>query len=514
MAKFILNWQELLKYRKQALALSLLVLLIGVGAIIWQGGLQYGIDFTGGLRLMFEFSRPLESEDMAVVRGLFQKRLEGARVNTFELDSAEENSGLMVTVRGHQLVEDLTRELVAAGEAGETAESFERLASEYLVTGAILEDNFRFGSGPPEKVNLVTADAVDVGNRVQTIVNETISDQVVELLHGEFIEEELPIDLNWAGEAEIQNWLIEAQLQGFIEEFEYLREQSTEEFDGMHLLGPLLNQFDIPRGEFESIFTFDSDEVGLLELTQISTDNLREIIHEEFFLGRYGSVAREIINLREEKNIFTDFSELLEISSVQQLYRPPLEESFGVSPFVLLSGEMVSPAIGADLITLALMAILISFGGVLAYLYIRFELTYSLSAITAIVHDVIITVGILTIIGVEFDVPVVAAVLTVIGYSLNDTIVNFDRIRENKVLMGYRANWYEVINRSIYEVLNRTLVTSVTTFLAVFILYLYGGVALHAFSITLLIGIVAGTYSSIFVSNATLLKLKLSLREL
>jgi preprotein translocase subunit SecF len=169
---------------------------------------------------------------------------------------------------------------------------------------------------------------------------------------------------------------------------------------------------------------------------------------------------------------------------------------------------MISPSIGAELITDAALAILLSMVGILAYLYVRFELNYSIGAIGAIVHDILVTVGLLTLLGVEFNVPVVAAVLTVIGYSLNDSIVNFDRVRENRVLMGYEATWYEVINRSVHEILNRTFVTSITTFIAALVLYLYGGIALRGFSITLLIGVIAGTFSSIYVSNLLLFELQ------
>ncbi len=169
---------------------------------------------------------------------------------------------------------------------------------------------------------------------------------------------------------------------------------------------------------------------------------------------------------------------------------------------------MISPAIGSELVIQAALAILLSFIGILVYLYVRFQLNYSFGAIAAIIHDVLITVGLITLLGIEFNVPVVAAVLTVIGYSLNDTIVNFDRVRENRVLMGHDANWHDIVNRSVLEVLNRTFVTSLTTFLAVLVLYLYGGISLKGFGITLLIGVIIGTYSSIFVSNVVFFELQ------
>ncbi len=512
MAKLI-NWQELLKYQKHAVVISIVLLAISLGGVIWQGGLLYGIDFTGGIRLMFEFSRPIESENMADIRGVFQRRLEAARVNTFNLEGEDDSRGLMVTVRGHQLVDDLTRELMQVDGSEQFEQVKRQLAEQHLITENLLAENFRIGDGAAEKINLETADSIDVENRVQRLVNETISNQVSTLLLRELAPDRQGIDLNWASESEIQRWLVDSQVEGFVDEFHYLLEEEGE-LQELGTLVPLFDQFQIDRAEFESIFTVASERRGLLNLNQLELAQLAEIMRDEFFHGRYGEEAAAIVEARAEKNLFQDLSEVLELPALRRLYRPTLERADGLAPFVLISSDMISPAVGADLIRLAMLAVLLSLGGVLAYLYIRFELTYSMAAIAAIFHDVIITVGLLTLLGVEFDVPVVAAVLTVIGYSLNDTIVNFDRIRENKVLMGYRADWFKVINRSIYEVLNRTLVTSITTFIAVFILYLYGGVALNAFAITLLIGIVAGTYSSIFVSNSVLLKLQLSLRDI
>ncbi len=506
MSEFILNWRELLQYRKYAYILSVIVIIIGLGGVVWRGGLLYGIDFTGGFQFMFEFSRPVSSSELAQVRNTVQERLAGTRISTFDVAGEAESQGLMLNVRGAELVETLTGQLAAAT----SSDDFEAITEEILVDREILAENFRFGEGPPEKLNLEQASRSDIRSRVQRIVNETISDQIVSLLRQMFGPDEAQLDLNWAREGDIQQWLIESQAKGFLTEFENLRDAGE-----LADLPDLLQQFEIPKEVFETIFTTDpAAEPGLIDLNEVEIEALEEIIYDEFFHGRYGSDAERILEIRNSLGLFTEMSEVLEEAELDGFHEESLLELAGLSPFVLLSSDMVSPAVGADLITLALLAILISFGGVLAYLYVRFELTYSLAAIAAIVHDVVLTVGLLTLLGVEFDVPVVAAVLTVIGYSLNDTIVNFDRIRENKVLMGYKANWYEVINRSIYEVLNRTLVTSITTFIAVLILFLYGGIALRAFSITLLIGIIAGTYSSIFISNASLLRLQLSLRDI
>ncbi|PID28942.1 MAG: protein translocase subunit SecF [Candidatus Cloacimonadota bacterium] len=162
--------------------------------------------------------------------------------------------------------------------------------------------------------------------------------------------------------------------------------------------------------------------------------------------------------------------------------------------------EAVGPKIGGELKSKAVWAIFYSLLGIILYIWFRFQFTFGVAAVIALFHDVIITLGILNIIGVEISIGVVAAVLTIIGYSLNDTIVVFDRIRED--LKVYRRESYEsVINHSINETLSRTIITSLTTFLVVVSLLIFGGKAISDIAVTLLIGVICGTYSSIFVAS-------------
>ena len=139
----------------------------------------------------------------------------------------------------------------------------------------------------------------------------------------------------------------------------------------------------------------------------------------------------------------------------------------------------------------------------------RFQWRFSVGAVTALVHDIIITMGVLAVVQVEFDLTVVAALLAVIGYSLNDTIVLFDRIRENFPRLR-KASPLEVVNTSVNETLSRTLMTSVTTLLVLTALFIFGGEIIHAFAFTLIVGVLVGTYSSIYVASTTLLELGVS----
>ena len=171
--------------------------------------------------------------------------------------------------------------------------------------------------------------------------------------------------------------------------------------------------------------------------------------------------------------------------------------------------EFVGPQVGEELTEQGILAVVYALIGIFLYGMIRFQWRFSVGAVTALVHDIIITMGILSLLQVEFDLTVVAALLAVIGYSLNDTIVLFDRIRENFPRLR-KASPLEVVNTSVNETLSRTLMTSMTTLLVLVALFIFGGEIIHAFAFTLIAGVVVGTYSSIYVASTTLLELGVS----
>ena len=165
--------------------------------------------------------------------------------------------------------------------------------------------------------------------------------------------------------------------------------------------------------------------------------------------------------------------------------------------------ENVGPKESNELLKSGLLAISLSLAAMLLYIWIRFEWQFSVGAITALLHDVIITVGIFSILSYEINLSIVAAVLTIVGYSMNDTVVIFDRIREN--LKKYsKISISDISNQSTNETLSRTLITSVTTLLALFSIYFFGGEILKGFSFAMIIGVIVGTYSSIFVAAPVL----------
>ena len=175
--------------------------------------------------------------------------------------------------------------------------------------------------------------------------------------------------------------------------------------------------------------------------------------------------------------------------------------------------EFVGPQVGGELRDKGGLAMLYALVGILIYVALRFEWRFSLGSVAALVHDVILVVGFFSLTQTEFDLTVLAALLAVIGYSLNDTIVVFDRIREN-FRRTRKDVPVQVINHSINQTISRTLITSITTLLVLVALFLFGGEVIHAFSIALIVGVIVGTYSSIYVASTSLLALKVSKEHL
>ncbi len=223
-----------------------------------------------------------------------------------------------------------------------------------------------------------------------------------------------------------------------------------------------------------------------------------------------GSDAPPITRFGEE-NEFVVRAALTEqdVAEVAAGVQRQLEAAFGAGVFEIVRRESVGPKIGAELERKAAFAILFSFALTLVYLAIRFEFRFGVAAVIATVHDILVTLGYLAIFQVEIALPTVAAILTIVGYSLNDTIVVFDRVRENlNAKGGRREDPTELVNRSINETLPRTVLTSGTTLGVLLALLFFGGPVIKDFTIVLILGVVVGTYSSIFVASPALLEIQ------
>ncbi len=197
------------------------------------------------------------------------------------------------------------------------------------------------------------------------------------------------------------------------------------------------------------------------------------------------------------------------VDTVRERIQGQLQTEFGNGTFTIVRTETVTPKVGEELQQKAALAILYSFILTLIYIAIRFELRFGLAAVIATAHDIMITLGFLALFRVEIALPTVAAILTIVGYSLNDTIVVFDRVRENlNAKGGRREDPNLLVNRSINETLPRTVLTSGTTLAVLFALLIVGGAAIQDFTMVLILGVLVGTYSSIFVASPALLEIQ------
>ncbi len=213
----------------------------------------------------------------------------------------------------------------------------------------------------------------------------------------------------------------------------------------------------------------------------------------------YVSVGDAIVAYRSQIGLFRSAADIDHIPNVSPEVKNWLKQNTVIGPFTVLSADNVGPQVGHDLRTKALWAVLLSTGAMLVYIWFRFDVKFGVGAIVAIIHDTLITIGLLSIFNREITLVVVAALLTLVGYSMNDTVVVYDRIREN-MKNNRRDPLAKIINDSINQTLSRTVMSSGLTFLVVVALFFLGGEVLNTFALTLVIGIIVGTYSSIYVA--------------
>ena len=231
------------------------------------------------------------------------------------------------------------------------------------------------------------------------------------------------------------------------------------------------------------------DAISALDLGDIT---IAEVFDPSF--GPEQNVAMVRIQAQDgEEAVSTEVIEAVEAALVE--VRPDIQ---------FVSVESVGPKVSGELIQTAAIAVILAIGAVLIYIWLRFEWQFALGAVIALVHDVILTIGIFSELQIKFDLAIIAALLTIVGYSLNDTVVVFDRVREN--LIKYKKkDLKEVLNISINETLSRTFMTSATTLLALIALFVLGGDVIRGFVFAMIWGVIVGTYSSIFVASAILL---------
>ena len=224
-------------------------------------------------------------------------------------------------------------------------------------------------------------------------------------------------------------------------------------------------------------------------------------------LGQMDLGDISVKNFGNEKDFLIKFENNSDKNVIEKI-KSNLDNSFG-NNFDFRRVENVGPKVSSELLMSGIIAVSVALTLMLIYIWIRFEWQFSLGAILALFHDVIVTLGLFSLLGLEINLSIVAAVLTIVGYSMNDTVVIFDRVREN--LKKYSdIKIFELTNISINETLSRTLITSITTLLALLSIFFFGGEILKGFSLAMIFGVIFGTYSSIYIANTVLVRLNVS----
>jgi len=239
---------------------------------------------------------------------------------------------------------------------------------------------------------------------------------------------------------------------------------------------------------------------GLADLNHIDTDELTSILLSSFPENAQ-EIASTIIRIRESddlKGIIENYDQLLE-AGIDQNVVDSLQEKTFLGSLAVKRRESVGPQVGSELKTRATQATVWALIGMLIYIGLRFKFAYGVAAILTLAHDVLFTLSIFSFTNREINLPVIAAILTIVGYSLNDTIVIFDRVRDNIKIMR-KHHFEDILDTSINQTLSRTVITSGTTFLTVFALFIFGGEVINDFAFTMIIGVIIGTYSSIYQS--------------
>jgi preprotein translocase SecF subunit len=432
--------------RRIAFIISGAIILAGIVSFIVQGGFNLGIDFTGGVRIQVKFAEGITTDDLTKIRtGLdMDVYTQGAAGDEVVIRNKVENTG-----------EALAAAIVHRRETVGPFKSFDELKEiedfpaaylDYFRESFDLDENpFAVTVGTEPKPALNSADGRVLADTIERMIERTTNTRITEVLSGLRPAMGLP-----AGEPAGDRVNLNAP-------------NSRAEY--AELLKPLMGAGD--AGRLADAFA-GARNLGGIQTMRLLAD------------------TAEVERLAREAG--------LEPGAVQRL----LAGSY-LSGFEVQGVNVIGPKVGQELGSAAIYSIIAALAGLLLYISLRFEFAFALGAIVALFHDVLVTLGIFSLLGKEITLAIIAAVLTLVGYSLNDTIVVFDRIREDRKLLR-RKGLVDIVNSAINETLSRTVLTSGTTLMVTLVLVLFGGSVIHDFALALTIGVVVGTYSSVFIA--------------
>ncbi|RMH59002.1 MAG: protein translocase subunit SecF [Candidatus Hydrogenedentota bacterium] len=510
-----------ISWRRKAYAFSAaLFVIFGIGTLV-RGGLNYGIDFVGGTSVIVKFAEPVTTERLAEIREALLPAGLGSNIRTIGKlgGSKEEAREISVDVRGTVWIDSMVRTFLRVRDAKGEKFSVEDIRGAFAgllekeslsqLLAPFLEQN-----GKPPLYDFRTVKREELEEVFQRLFNENVSALLDAKLSRAFPPSGTPkdFDLNkvptpQALAERLATYRVENLARKISERIEEKGERSWKTISEF-LQDFSLQRYDNP--ELQRAFTADTETHGTVASILVSPPEDLARAFLPFFTKDFLTRAEILLDHRNHDfgGLFPSVEKAAEYVSTEEdggLMKRLLLEHAHVGTFIVASAETVGPKIGAHLKKSAFKAGLISLLLIVLYVSFRFQLRYGVGAIVALAHDAILSTLFIGILGLEFSIPIVAAILTVIGYSINDTIVVYDRIREKlgKVREDPRP---EIIDLAITETLSRTLATSLTTLAAVLAFLFFGPVVIRDLSLTLAFGIGIGTYSSIFVAAPLLVE--------
>lgn len=449
---------DFISKRKLGFTISGVCLFIGLFALIFHGGLNYGIDFTGGSSIIINFDKNIHEEDLSRLRILFEENDIDGDLQTFQdLDSRYSSRIIFKTVATEEDEHEVSSDII------------ERLSTADMIENVLLQD-------------------LDNMSIEETFGRTNIN--------YDFSREEL------------RNIFIDLISDIITEDIISKRRERINDFARIE---SIITQYGLNIDDFK-----DNYVVGRAPLTEVR-QNINEVSESDLkrfivsMLRANPSVVDRKVNqlqsmIRATTGLITDWSNFVTLNFSDE-FKEKFMQRFHVSSFIIESVDEIGPSIGRDYKRNTVYSIIWALMLIIIYISWRFEFKFGVGAVAALVHDVFITIAIFALFQFEFTNQIVAAILTIIGYSLNDTIVVYDRIREN--LKTIRSKTFgEILNISLSQTLSRTIITSLTTLIAVLSLYIFGGRVIRDFSFALIVGVIVGTYSSIFVAVPVLLSWK------
>ncbi|HNW92600.1 MAG TPA: protein translocase subunit SecD [bacterium] len=505
---------DFVAHRWKAITASVVLLVVGIASIVGHRGLNYGIDFVGGTKIIFRFATPVTTAEEDAVRDCLDAMQLGGSVQNYE------ENGILIQTKGAKYTDKMFESLLAKKLKADKRFDNEEAVRTTLQPFATLDvaetllKSFYVNDTTGERIDLNTVSDANLKSMIEKGLGEELANKVklaiaarLGVVNDSAVSGRL--DANTLGDSVA----FLAALQGGAAELGADALMARQgQFKAMADADAVLQAANLPAGLLNGLVLLTEPTVDDTIRFNLNTMTRPELVRVLASAVRQGGTAGELTEAAQQLAKVKERSSgmLADLTPLVGALEAPLAKAvvtqrWQVLPFMVESVEMVGPRIGADLRTKALYAIIYSIIAMLLYLAIRFQFKYGVAAVIALAHDVLITVGFMSLLGREFEMTVIAALLTLVGFSVNDTVVIFDRIREKLRIEGSK-DWKATINKAINETLSRTIITSLTVFFTTISLLLLGSAVTFDFALVMTIGLFVGSYSTIFIAAPILIE--------